>query len=172
MKTSLGLRRKISLVAISAGISVAASLLLTSGRESPLSEVPRYGHPRLLSVQPLPVLNGPMCEWVPASAGLSLAAALQQEQLSAAAEAAPDDARRRAASQRRPERIIRDPYMAYSSVAVDAVHDEVIMTDENLFNIVVYDRKANTPPSASMTEAKADDWRGEHQDRVPVRPLY
>jgi DNA-binding beta-propeller fold protein YncE len=54
------------------------------------------------------------------------------------------------ASQRKPERLIRDPYAAYSAVAVDPNHDEVVMTDENLFNIWVYDRKfspsAKSPP--------------------------
>jgi DNA-binding beta-propeller fold protein YncE len=54
------------------------------------------------------------------------------------------------ASQRTPERMIRDPYAAYSAIAVDPNHDEVVMTDENLFNIWVYDRKfspaAKSPP--------------------------
>jgi DNA-binding beta-propeller fold protein YncE len=51
-------------------------------------------------------------------------------------------------SQRQPERMIRDPYAAYSAVAVDASHDEVVMTDENRFNILVYDRKTNTRPTS------------------------
>ena len=51
------------------------------------------------------------------------------------------------ASQRKPERVIRDPYAAYSAVAVDSNHDEVVMTDENLFNIWVYDRKVKTSPN-------------------------
>lgn len=50
------------------------------------------------------------------------------------------------ASQRKPERMIRDPYAAYSAVAVDPNHDEVVMTDENLFNIWVYDRNVKTSP--------------------------
>ena len=50
------------------------------------------------------------------------------------------------ASQRKPERTIRDPYAAYSAVAVDSTHDEVVMTDENLFNIWVYDRNVKTSP--------------------------
>jgi DNA-binding beta-propeller fold protein YncE len=51
-------------------------------------------------------------------------------------------------SQRRPERMIRDPYAAYSAVAVDASHNEVVLTDENRFNVLVYDRKSNTRPSS------------------------
>jgi len=50
------------------------------------------------------------------------------------------------ASQRKPDRMIRDPYAAYSAVAVDPNHDEVVMTDENLFNIWVYDRGVKTSP--------------------------
>ena len=51
------------------------------------------------------------------------------------------------ASQRKPERMIRDPYAAYSAIAVDPNHDEVVMTDENLFNIWVYDRAFNPAPN-------------------------
>src|SRR5581483_3403080 len=54
----------------------------------------------------------------------------------------------------KPVRMIKDPYAAYSSVAVDPLNDEVVMTDENLFQILVYDRTANTPPTAKMTEPK------------------
>jgi DNA-binding beta-propeller fold protein YncE len=115
----------------------------------------RSGSPRLVSIQPLPTADGPMCEWAPASAGNSLAAALVQQQLLAAAdEAPPDEATRLAASRRKPLRVIHDSYASYSAVAVDPAHDEVVLTDENLFNIMVYDRKANTPPAATMTESK------------------
>ncbi|HWP83555.1 MAG TPA: hypothetical protein VNN17_00055 [Terriglobia bacterium] len=55
---------------------------------------------------------------------------------------------------RPPLRVIRDPYPAFSSVAVDPVRDEVVFTDENLFQVMVYDRMANTPPGAAMTEPK------------------
>src|SRR4029079_9735900 len=57
-------------------------------------------------------------------------------------------------SQRKPIRTIKDPYSAYSAVAVDPVNNEVVLTDENLFQILVYDRTANTPPTAQMTEPK------------------
>ncbi|PWU08694.1 MAG: hypothetical protein C5B51_07490 [Terriglobia bacterium] len=56
-------------------------------------------------------------------------------------------------SQREPLRMIRDPYAAYSAVAVDNTNNEVVLTDENLFNIWVYDRNAKTAPNAS-TEPK------------------
>ncbi len=53
---------------------------------------------------------------------------------------------------RDPLRMIRDPYPSFSGIAVDMERDEVIAADENLFQILVYDRLANTPPQAAMTE--------------------
>ncbi len=55
---------------------------------------------------------------------------------------------------RDPVRTIRDPYSGFSAVAVDMERDEVIVTDENLFQVLVFDRLDNTPPWAAMTEPK------------------
>lgn len=52
-----------------------------------------------------------------------------------------------------PLRFIQDPNAAFSSIAVDPVRNEVVMTDENRFRIFVYDRLANTPPTG-RTEPK------------------
>ena len=57
-------------------------------------------------------------------------------------ETAPGDA-----SGKKPVRMIRDRYASYSSVAVDATNNEVVVTDENLFNVLVYNRLDNTPPT-------------------------
>jgi DNA-binding beta-propeller fold protein YncE len=110
------------------------------------------GHAQLISVQPLAETVGEICQWAPASAGSSLVAALEQRQ--AALEAAPSEAARAAAAKRQPVRMVRDPYSAFSAVAVDPAHNEVVMTDENLFGIVAYDRLENTPPKAAMSEPK------------------
>jgi DNA-binding beta-propeller fold protein YncE len=118
-----------------------------------------FGKERLVSVSPLPAgADGEMCEMVPATAATPeqvLMAAVQQRQefrqtalAARSAAAAPD------LSKMKPVRWIRDPYAAYSSIAVDPVNNEVIMTDENLFQILVYDRTANTPPNAKWTEPK------------------
>ena len=106
---------------------------------------------RLVSITPLPALDGEQCMWVPASASTNLLAALRQER-----RAVPDSASVPGGdfSQRKPVRMIRDPYAAYSAVAVDPVHNEVVLTDENLFQVLVYDRLANTPPTAKMSEPK------------------
>ena len=120
------------------------------------------GQARLVSITPLPEMDGPppvgsgpqseeMCQWTPASASASLRVALRQERLAGREDGQPQGGD---FSQRKPVRMIRDPYAAYSAVAVDPVRNEVVLTDENLFNILVYDRRANTPPTAKMTEPK------------------
>ena len=57
-------------------------------------------------------------------------------------------------STRPPVRQIRDAYSTYSSIAVDPTNNEVVMTDENNFGILVYDRLTNTPPQAKLSEPK------------------
>ena len=109
------------------------------------------GQARLVSIEPLPVEEGAVCEWVPAGARETLSAALRQEQTSRQASGTASSANQ---ARRAPLRVIRDPYASYSSVAVDLARNEVVMTDENLFQVLVYDRLANTPPTASMTEPK------------------
>jgi hypothetical protein len=94
-----------------------------------------------------------MCPWVPANASENLFASLQQSQGSALAvrSAAQGTAER---IDRDPIAVIRDPYPSYSVVAMDVERGEVIAGDENLFQILVYDRTANTPPGAAFTEPK------------------
>ena len=53
-----------------------------------------------------------------------------------------------------PIRTIRDAYPAFAAIAVDAVRNEVVMTDENLFQVLVYDRTENTPPGAEFSKPK------------------
>ena len=55
---------------------------------------------------------------------------------------------------RAPVRGLKSPYAAYSAVAVDATRDEIVLQDENRFNLMVYNRLDNTPPTATMTEPK------------------
>lgn len=149
---------------LAVGIAAAFCVLYASQEKRPGPDSrSRYplrkptGYPQLVSVQPLPdaAIEGEMCEWVPASSPVALAAVLRQERTAARA-ASPSSAESRTsiALERPPVRMIRDPYPAYSAVAVDIKNNEIILQDENLFQIQVYDRLANTPPSASMTEPK------------------
>ncbi len=105
---------------------------------------------RLISYDAMPP-EGETCSLPEPAGGLSLTASplplrqrLMQARIASGESWAPQDA-----SQRKPERMIRDPYAAYSAVAVDPNHDEVVMTDENLFNIWVFDRTVKTSPQKS-----------------------
>ena len=101
--------------------------------------------------------NGQMCEWLPASSHATLVAALLQQEAGSAAGRAMhgnDSARREVEMDRPPLRVIRDTYPTYSAVAIDPARNEIVLQDENLFQILVYDRSSNTPPTAGMS-AKA-----------------
>ncbi|MBI2819986.1 MAG: hypothetical protein HYX73_08405 [Acidobacteria bacterium] len=141
---------------------LAVMLLLAGGFEQDqLLTATWYGSkspvqgPRLVAIEPLPMMEGGMCEWLPASATAGQEIALRQEQASgASAGSSPPSVQSSADSSRAPIRVIRDTYPTYSAVAVDPIRNEMILQDENLFQILVYDRTANTPPGATMTEPK------------------
>jgi hypothetical protein len=132
-----------------AALGIVAAVFLVGGVPSAadferLTRKPT-GQPQMISYQPMAPMEGEMCEWIPASASGSLFSSLQQD---GAPEASGDTATRP------PLRVIRDHSPAYSAVAVDPIRDEVVLTDENLFSIMVYDRTTNTPPTAAMSEPK------------------
>ena len=142
--------RKSLRIALPVGLSLVVWLGLTGDSRRPV-----FPEARLISYDELPPDDGEACARAEPSPGFSLMAGelplrtlLMQARISADQPWTPQDA-----SQRKPERVIRDPYAAYSAVAVDPNHDEVVMTDENLFNIWVYDRGVKTSPNKS-TEPK------------------
>ena len=53
-----------------------------------------------------------------------------------------------------PERTIKDPYPSFAGVSVDPVRNEVVFTDESLFQVLVYDRMENTPAGARASRPK------------------
>ena len=59
-------------------------------------------------------------------------------------------------SKLKPLRWIHDPYAAYSSVAVDPINNEVVLTDENLFQILVYDRTTTLPATQTLATAHGE----------------
>ena len=73
-----------------------------------------------------------------------------------AAELAPQGAANRTpiVLDRAPKRFIRDPNPAFSSVAVNSEHNMLVVTDENLFQILEYDSQENTPPQARFSEPR------------------
>jgi DNA-binding beta-propeller fold protein YncE len=56
--------------------------------------------------------------------------------------------------ERAPQRVIKDPYPSFSAVAIHPDENMLVVTDENLFRILEYDRRDNTPPEARLTEPK------------------
>ncbi len=69
-------------------------------------------------------------------------------------------------------RNIRDEYPTFAAISVDTVRDEVVITDENGFQILTYDRLENTPPDAVASKPKrvisGDDTIIEFQSGVYV----
>jgi DNA-binding beta-propeller fold protein YncE len=168
------------LAGLFAGLGLAAAALLGTGQAPPRQIAMASqtalrrptGAAQLVAVEPMPSQEtGPMCTLAPASAQQTLFAALQEAR-SAAADAAHPTIDR---STLEPVRTIKDPYATYSSVAVDDKNNEVVMTDENLFQILAYDRTANTPPSATMTEPKrilaGENTRIEFQCGLYIDPV-
>ena len=145
------------------GLAAWGFYLLLGGDPAPVDFVPgtiSASGPRLLSVEPLAGMNGAECVVEPVN--FSLGPGMEQpafvSQPGFQESRTPDSGTRQAESiTRSPLRVIRDKYAAFSGVAVDLKHNEVVTTDENLFQILVYDRQANTPPTASMTEPKCCD---------------
>jgi len=113
------------------------------------------GQAQLTAVYRLPEMDGAMCEWEPASAATSLLETLQEQQAAGRSPApTPTAAEKAAVNARKPVRMIKDSYAAFSSIAVDIANDEVVMTDEATFQILAYNRTENTPPTATMSEPK------------------
>lgn len=114
------------------------------------------GFPQLVSVEPLPGMEGQECEWVPARSQTTLIASLQQGGLTGgvAASSENDEARTSVDADREPLRVIRDTYPTYSAIAVDTNSDELYLQDENLFGLKVFNRLDNTSPTAAFTEPK------------------
>jgi 6-phosphogluconolactonase (cycloisomerase 2 family) len=56
--------------------------------------------------------------------------------------------------ERPPLRFIKDPNPAFSAVAVDSDSNMLVVADENLFQIMEYDRRDSTPARATLTEPK------------------
>src|SRR5437773_3125459 len=124
-------------------MAVASSMVYAGRGLAPKSARKPTGFPQLISVEPLQ-----MCASFSPAAAVPLLAAFQQERGKAVV------GRPSQTLERAPLRTIRDSFPTYSAVAVDVANNEIVLQDENLFQIMVYDRMANTPPAARLTEPK------------------
>jgi DNA-binding beta-propeller fold protein YncE len=155
MKSPSPLRPNIHQAAIVAVIVALTGFAPSSGKGNLLA-----GSARVIAVDQVPGMDPEMCEWLPTSISRNTSAARWQQQAAQAAVASGKNAA--AVAQRRPVRILGDPYGNFSAVGLDLVNNEVILQDENHFRILVYDRTTNTPPTATMSEPK----RIIHGDRT------
>jgi DNA-binding beta-propeller fold protein YncE len=173
MNASSKLPWKIGLALILAGLAVLPGSSSTERVPPVRSHID--GQSRLVSVEPLS-MDGMMCALpepgaaaapapvdpvpinpVTVALGITQDRSLRPIALAQQGGVAPtsaSDARRTAVAARKPLRTIRDRYPQFSAVAVDPVNDEVVLQDENLFQIQVFDRTTNTPATAAMSEPK------------------
>ena len=135
-------------------LATAAGLVIFGSQKA--RETAAFGADRLVSWETLPEMDGEMCEWVPASASSSLMAALAPQGSGSAStdRPRPSDAQREAISKRKPLYTVTDPHFGYAGIAVDPIRNEVVLAEENLSRLLVYDRTENTPPAAAMSEPK------------------
>ena len=111
------------------------------------------GSPQLVSYVPWPEMgSSEQCLLMPASASFFTAYALAQQSAPSPSSLPAETTRND--GDRPPRRVIHDTRPTFSAVAVDPVRGEVVVQDENLFQILVYNRLDNTPPQAAMTEPK------------------
>jgi DNA-binding beta-propeller fold protein YncE len=104
--------------------------------------LPGWGVPfRLVSIEPLPSVETMACAW-PATGPTDAVAHTQSP------------GQRSETLDQAPVRAIEDDRATFSAVAVDPVRNEIVLQDQNLFQIHVYDRLAATPPAASISTPK------------------
>src|SRR5438094_3752542 len=124
-------------------MAVASSMVYAGRGLAPESAREPTGFPQLVSVESLQ-----MCASFSPAAAVPLLTAFRQDRPQVASTT------NYRTLERAPLRTIRDSFPTYSAVAVDMVNNEIVLQDENLFQIMVYDRMANTPPAARLTEPK------------------
>ncbi len=154
-------KRKAGLLVLLALLATAAGLVVSSGSQDGKVGTRAFGYDRLVSWEALPEANGPMDQLTPASASEELLASLLQVSgsVGSAAQAEgppprPSDAARAEIAKREPLFHITDPHFSFAGIAVDPIRNEVVIAEENLSRLLVYDRLENTPPNAVMSEPK------------------
>ena len=118
----------------------AAKLLVVAalaGWFAPVERIPF----RLVSIDPLPATDGVACAWP--GGGLLESTVYAQSSESAGTLLDPT-----------PLRTIQDTVATFSAVAVDPIRNEIVLQDENLFQIHVYDRTTATPADREISKPK------------------
>src|SRR5437016_12083876 len=87
------------------------------------------GKDRLVSMQPLPDLDGPMCDIASLEPSASPSIKLQAAPPQQSAPGRPSDSVKTEVAKRQPLSTIRDPRNTFAGLAVDPVRNEVIMAE-------------------------------------------
>ena len=87
-------------------------------------------------------------------AAVTVQGAAPQQQVARAGASAAADTNKTVRVMRAPVRRLEDPHSSFSAVALDVARDEIVLSDENLAQILVYNRLENTPPTAQLSEPK------------------
>ena len=128
------MRRLRWLVAAAALAAITAGSSPVAGDEPTETQV--IGRERIVSWAPLPDMTGAMCPMPqPSFQGPRGGAAAPQG----------------VTAYSQPDRVIRDRYPAFSSIALDLTRDQIVVTDENLFQVLFYDRTENNGPGEVAT---------------------
>ncbi|MBI2817184.1 MAG: beta-propeller fold lactonase family protein [Acidobacteria bacterium] len=113
---------------------------------------------QLVSIQPMMPMGGEMCEWAPASGFARLAASWHgvrtAQSVSARIVSAAADSDVSVEISRPPLRVISDRNPLFSAIAIEPESGMLMVTDQNLFQLLEFNRLDNTPPHARMTEPK------------------
>ncbi|MBI4444888.1 MAG: beta-propeller fold lactonase family protein [Acidobacteria bacterium] len=119
-----------------------------------------FNSPRLVSIKPLlvsikPLIEeGEICTDPDSSESPNLASLGAGPTITSILAQRAMQEQRPARLDRGPARMIIDTSPTFSNVVVDVARNEVIAAGENTFQVLVYDRRANTPTNATMTEPK------------------
>jgi DNA-binding beta-propeller fold protein YncE len=128
---------------------VMAAGLMMAGH--PYAASLSHPHGRLVKVEPLPEMDLGVCRIPSAVQWAERATELQEEGRGRPLMPLGPETRILAAE---PTRKVQDKYPAFAAISVDPERNEVIVTDENLFQVLVFDRLENTPPKAEASKPK------------------
>jgi DNA-binding beta-propeller fold protein YncE len=150
-------RVRSSRVSISLILILSATFVLSvSGSGATLKR--GGGYTPVATIPPLPELGGEMCLPIQMAAvppEENLLALMQQQAPGGRATPRPAaNTNQRIVIDRAPVRTIKDSAPGFSGVTIDPIRNEIIVNDENLFQIVTYDRNTNTPARAAFSEPK------------------
>ena len=125
---------------VAAAALAALTVGLSPGSRDVSAKTRYIGSDHIVSWETLPDQTGQMCLWPDdASASYQTRGGGAPAQASAVP------------SFSKPDRVIRDRYPSFSSIAVDLARDQVVVTDENLFQVMFFNRTENNAPNQVAT---------------------